>query len=158
MTEHEEEYLRERRAEADAGAREGKAGHTAGPWEVGAVAEELTYLSVLDERGFPIAVAQGRPILEGWADLLGVGHWSEAPGTGFIVRPDSEVEANAYLIAAAPSILSACARAHAALDAATSTLAGMDLSPGSRLDELCGELAAAREACGVALGRAEGEE
>jgi hypothetical protein len=130
MTEHEEEYLRERRAEADAGARERKAGHTAGPWKAG------------EGNGF---TAIGPvPTDDDVAYLLG--------------RPTiRERRANALLIAAAPDLYAAVRLAHAALDAATSTLAGLDLSPGSRLDDLCGELAAAREACGVALGRAEGE-
>jgi hypothetical protein len=132
MTEHDEEYLRERRAEADAGARERKAGHTQGEWRYDVSPHML-----------PMICTGSICIAEVWPT-----------GGGGL----EEANANALLICAAPDLLSACARAHAALDAATSILAGMDLSPGSRLDELCAELAAAREACEAALGRAEGEE
>jgi hypothetical protein len=148
MTEHEEEYLRERRAEADAGARERKAAE---------IAEARELLTRLPRIGFggricqalEIAVSEFESGNEEGLDPQTLAYWlgkarmrvgrREAPGNP-------------------PSLLEACALAHAALDAATSTLAGLDLSPRSRLDELCGELAAAREACGVALGRVEGEE
>jgi hypothetical protein len=132
MTEHEEEYLRERRAEADAGARERRAGPAPGPWEFG-------------EREWQAAGAQ-QEIVDAEGEHIG---WIEC----YQGRDTS-----ARLACAAPALLVAVRLAHAALDAATSTLAGLDLSPGSRLDDLCGELAAAREACEGALGRVEGEE
>jgi ribosomal protein L37AE/L43A len=121
MTEHEEEYLRERRAEADAGARERKAQATC------------------RRCGRPFSAQEARA---GWSLCERCEHFFD--------------RLSVTETTAAPSLLEAVRLAHATLDAATSTLAGLDLFPGSRLDELCGELAAARDACGVALGRAEG--
>lgn len=83
--------------------------HTPGQWVVSDRHEDVT--NVLDADGFPIAICEAAPILEGWSEKYPkLNHWASAVPLSRTQRErsDSEREANARLIAAAPDLLYAC--------------------------------------------------
>lgn len=77
-----------------------KAQHTAAQWTI----SPTDTTSILDENGFCIAETTLTAVLNDWADVPGVTHWSSRPGVTYRDLSEEEAEANARLIAASPEM------------------------------------------------------
>lgn len=80
--------------------------HTKGPWIISDAFPSTEGMVILDQDGFPIADLDIEPILEGYAEKLGINHWGNDP-RATKERAVEEIEANARLIAAAPDLYAA---------------------------------------------------
>lgn len=83
-----------------------KTAFTPGPWVVSDHYQPSDAPAVIGADGFPVATTKHTAIREDY-EALGFRHWADGPGQAYITRPETEFQANAALIAAAPELYEA---------------------------------------------------